>query len=298
VQHKNHRAYSTKMETGTKARIAIGAFFIVMAMLLGAWAGSSITAAQKDRELEEILGLNSTLHTEITSTNNRVKSLSGSLKSLSDENTRLTDLVAELKNRPTKIEYVTRVETVVVPDVRTETFEKPPEEYLFELKPELPVARFSYDADAEQPYGFETYSLTFRNSIVISERNSTALLQISSEKNPETFIEVPIDDLTVDYVEEQKLFEPHVGAGLTLGAGVKPDLMGSIFVSFIHPTKNVDTIGLRVAANGSNVHFVFDAVGYNIGHHIPVFTDLWLHAGAGIDIRATPYGHISLGTKF
>jgi hypothetical protein len=286
------------METGTKVQIAAAVFFLIMALLLGAWAGAAITGAQKDREIEEILGLNSTLHTEITTKSNRVRSLSSSLKDLSDENTRLSDLIIELKNRPTKVEYVTRVETVVVPEVRTETFEKPPKEYLFELNPDLPVARFSYDAEAEEPYGFETYSLTFRNSIVISERNSTALLQISSEKSPDTFVEVPIDELTVDYVEEQRLFEPHVGAGLTFGAGVQPDLMGSLFVSFIHPTKNVDTVGLRVAANGSNVHFVFDAVGYNIGHHIPVFTDLWLHAGAGVDIRATPYGHVSLGTKF
>ena len=189
------------------------------------------------------------------------------------------------------------METVVVPAEAERAFSEPPEEYSFELKPNLPVARFSYDSELQEPYRFETHSLNFRNSIVVSKKSATALLQVSSSGNPGQFIDIPIDELSVDFVEEQKLFEPNVGIGMTVAASESPDLLGSVFISFIHPTKNIDVAGLRIAANGSTAHFSFDAVGYNIGHHIPIFTDLWVHAGVGVDIYAHPHGHVSLGTN-
>ena len=285
------------MKTGTKQKVII-VFFAVLSLAIGAWAGSSLTAAAKNREIEQILGVNETLHEEIASSKTRTTSLSKSLKDLTDENTQLVDLVTQLRDRTEKIQYITRVETVVVPVESEKTFSEPPKEYSFELKPDLPVARFSYDSKLQEPYRFETYSLSFRNSVVVSKKSATALLQVSSSGNPDQFVEIPIDELSVDFVEEQKLFEPNVGVGMTFAAGVSPDLLGSIFVSFIHPTKNIDVVGLRIGGNGSNAHFYFDAAGYNIGHHIPIFTDLWVHAGVGVDIYASPHGHVSLGTKF
>ena len=276
----------------------IVAFVAILLVLLGAWAGSAVASSYKDKQLEDLLGENARLHKQVETTRTSTKRLTTSLADLTDENTLLADLVAELRDRPEKIQYITRVETVVVPEVKSETFEEPPDEFVFKLMPDLPVARFSYDESSSEPYGFETYALTFRNSIVISPKSSSSLLQISSEKNPDVFVEGPIDELSVDYINNQKLFEPHVGVGLTVAAGVQPDLLGSVFVSFIHPTKNIDTVGLRIAANGTTTHFIFDPIGFNVGHHIPIFTDLWLHAGAGIDIYASPYGHVSLGTKF
>ena len=285
------------MTIGNKQRIII-VFFAVLLLALGAWAGSSLTAASKDREIEELLGVNETLHDEIAVTKTKVTGLSKSIKSMTDENTQLLDLVTSLRDRPEKIQYITRVETVAVPVESEKSFSEPPQEYSFELKPGLPVAKFSYDKQLQEPYKFETYSLSFRNSIAISKKSSTALLQVSSSGNPDQFVDIPIDNLTVDFVEEQRLFEPNIGVGLTLAAGASPDFLGSVFVSFIHPTKNVDVVGLRIGGNGSNAHFYFDAAGYNIGHHIPIFTDLWVHAGVGVDIYASPHGHVSLGTKF
>jgi len=297
MQPENLTRCFFKMKIGTKQKIVI-VFSAVLLLVLGAWFGSYVTTFIKDREIEEILGINETLHKKIALTKTRTTSLSKSLKNLTDENTQLVDLVTELRDRPAKIQYVTRVETVVVPVETEKAFSEPPKEYLFELKPNLSVARFSYDKELQEPYRFETYSLSFRNSIVVSKKSATALLQISSSGNPGQFIDIPIDELSVDFVEEQKLFEPNIGVGMTVAASPSPDLLGSVFISFIHPTKNIDVAGLRIAANGSTAHFSFDAVGYNIGHHIPIFTDLWVHAGVGVDIYAHPHGHVSLGTKF
>ena len=100
------------MTIGNKQRIII-VFFAVLLLALGAWAGSSLTAASKDREIEELLGVNETLHDEIAVTKTKVTGLSKSIKSMTDENTQLLDLVTSLRDRPEKIQYITRVETVV-----------------------------------------------------------------------------------------------------------------------------------------------------------------------------------------
>ena len=70
-----------KMKTGTKQKIVI-VFFAVLSLAIGAWFGSYVTASMKDREIEEILSINETLHEEIASTKTRTTSLSRSLKDL------------------------------------------------------------------------------------------------------------------------------------------------------------------------------------------------------------------------
>jgi len=282
----------------SKVRLALLGVLLLIVSVGGYAVGAKIERRTASKALHELLATKEFLYAEAAVTRTKSMGLEKSLKQLSDENTELLDLVAQLRDRPEKIRYVTVTETVVKPPDPIVNVLEPPDEHLFLLQDNLAVARFAYDDGAELPYTFETYELTFKNSVVLSEKSASGLLQVASSADPGVFVEIPIDSFEVRSISEQRLFEPHIGVGLTFSANETPDLLGSIFVSFLHPHKNVDVLGVRIAANGQTAQFGLDLVGYNLAAHIPVLTDLWIHGGVAIDIRAKPSGHLSLGTKF
>ena len=288
------------MELKLSARIQLALLGIVAILILtsGYAIGAKIEKDSASRSLSELLSSKEKLYEEVAVVRTQSATLEQSITQLSDKNTELLDLVAQLQTRPDKVRYVTVTETVIESiDSVVETIELPPT-HVFLLQNDLAVARFTYDSKAELPYTFETYDLTFKNSVILSDQNSSALLQIASSADPENYIEFPIDSLEVRLISNQPLFEPHIGAGITLSASSSPDLLGSIFLSFLHPHKNVDVFGIRVAATGQTVQLGLDLAGYNIAAHAPIITDLWVHAGVAINVNAAPSGHLSLGTKF
>lgn len=272
---------------------------VLLVTLVGGYAiGAKIERDAATKSFMELLSSKEKLYEEVEIVRNESSTLDKSIRQLSDKNTELLDLVAQLQARPEKIRYITVTETVIESSEPViETIDLPAE-HVFLLNDKLAVARFAYDSEAERPYTFETYGLTFKNSVVISEKITSGLLQISSSADPDNFVEFPIDSLEVRSINEQPLFEPHIGVSLTFSAAEQPDLLGSIFLSFLHPHENVDVLGIRVGANGQTAQFGIDAVGYNIAAHVPVITDLWIHVGVAVDIHAKPSGHLSLGTKF
>ena len=282
----------------TQVQLVLLAILLLATMIGGYAIGAKIERDNSSKSIRELLSSKELLYAEVKNAKTKSTSLGKALSELSDKNTELLDLVAQLQDRPEKIRYVTITEAIVKPLEPTVATAEPPTEHVFLLQDNLAVARFAYDSEAEFPYSFETYELTFRNSVILSEKNASGLLQIASSANPDVFLEVPIDSFEVRIIDELRLFEPNVGISLTISANETPDLLGSVFVSFLHPHKNVDVIGLRIAVNGQVAQFGADLAGYNIAAHVPVLTDLWVHTGIGVDLHAKPSGHLSLGTKF
>tara|TARA_Y100000385_G_scaffold35237_1_gene33126 strand:- start:4088 stop:4954 length:867 start_codon:yes stop_codon:yes gene_type:complete len=287
-----------ELKLNTKVQLTLLGVVLLFVLASGYAIGAKIERDSANQSLSELLSSKEKLYEEVEVVKTRSATLQQSIQQLSDKNTELLDLVAQLQTRPDKIRYVTVTETVIKSaDPVVESIDLP-SQHIFLLHNNLAVAKFEYNSEAELPYTFETYDLTFKNSIVLSDKNSSALLQIASSADPETYVEFPIDSLEVRTISDQPLFEPHIGVGLTLSASENPDLLGSIFLSFLHPHENVDVLGIRVAANGQTAQFGLEFAGYNIAAHVPVITDLWVHGGIAVDINAKPSGHLSLGTKF
>ena len=281
-----------------RTQLVLLAIVLLVALAGGYAIGAKIERDSAAKSFTELLSSKEKLYEEVEIVRNKSSTLEKSIRQLSDKNTELLDLVAQLQARPEKIRYITITETVIEPSKPVLETVDLPSEHVFLLDDRLAVARFAYDPEVEKPYTFETYGLTFRNSVIISEKTTSGLLQISSTADPDSFMEFPIDSLEVRSINEQPLFEPHIGVGLTFSAMEQPDLLGSVFLSFLHPHENVDVLGIRIGANGQTAQLGIDAVGYNIAAHVPVITDLWIHVGVAIDIHAQPSGHLSLGTKF
>lgn len=258
-----------------------------------------LVAKQKEKAFEDLLQSQERIYGEVKIQSVKSENLASALARLSDENTKLYDLVNQMKSKPAEINYITYSSTYLQPETPGPiAFNEPPPEYMFELSGEIPVARFSFNKENEKPYNFETYGLIIRNSVVIGEKDASSLLQIASTKEPDRFVEVPIDEFKVSKTaKKHSVFEPHVGIGFTVSAGENPDFLASLFGSFIHPLPNLDVAGIRVAANGRTFQAGIDVVGYNVGDHIPVVNDLWIHAGVAVDIYAKPSAHISVSTK-
>ena len=288
----------------------------LIASFVGFFVGSCSKEQDQEQTIEYLMESVPEVHTEIKEVKVQDQSLLNTIKELSDENTQLLDLVRKLKNKPTEVVYVTQTETVIQAANPKEIFDELPDNYQHKTKeglilaefnvlepvPELSVISESLNIDhdpTKYSFAFETYDLTIKNSVVIGKKSATSLLQVASSKEPDKFYEIPIDNLTVVNTEEpHKKLEANVGISLTAGLSEKPELLVSVFGSFIHPIKNLDVLGVRLSGNTTNFVFGVDAVGYNVGAHLPVFTDLWVHGGVGVDLWGKPQGLLSLGTKF
>lgn len=288
----------------------------LIASVAGFFFGSCSKETDDQQTIEYLMESVPEVHTEIKEVKVQDETLVNAIKELSDENTQLLDLVRRLKDKPAEVRYVVQTETKIEPANPKEIFDELPNNYQHKTKEGLVLAEFNVlepvpelsviseglgiDHDpTKYSFSFETYDLTIKNSVVIGKDSATSLLQVASAKEPDKFYEIPITDLTVINTEEEhKKLEANVGISLTGGLSAKPEFMASVFASFIHPVKNLDVLGVRLSGNTTNFVFGVDAVGYNIGAHIPVFTDLWIHGGAGVDLFGKPVGLISLGTKF
>lgn len=223
---------------------------------------------------------------------NRNQTLEGALNSLETENDDLKSLIAELEARPPEIRFITKTETVIVAEDPVLVTPDLPEEHLFTLDPELVVARFSQEEDQ---YRFETYDMSFRNTMVIADRGTSASLQVRTSYDDQ-WQEVPVD-VEVSRIRDQALWEPHLGVGLTAGLR-NLDITGTVFVSVLHPLEGVDLLSGRVSANNHVVALGIDPVGYNLGTRLPVLTDLWVWAGPSINTRGELAVDLTVGSKF
>ena len=152
-----------------------------------------------------------------------------------------------------------------------------PDQHLFQLGDGITVSEFARE---DEGFRFETYELAFKADIAVGEQTTAALIQLETSYEPGVWHEVATE-LDVVRVDERKLFEPHIGLGIT-GSVPIPDVTGSVWVSFIHPTNSWDIGVARISMNNNSLRVGIDPVAYNIGDRLPVLTDTWIAPGASI----------------
>lgn len=265
----------------------------LIAIILCFIGGFALSDCQAQAKYSALLELSTEQHTEISVTKNKTKTLEASLADLSDENTKLIDLVKTLKDKPADIRYITRTETVLKASDPIIMVNDLPEEYIYKLNDQIAVARFAKEQDQ---FIFETYDLVFRNTIVTGKKSTSALLQVQSSANPNTYYDVPV---TVDVrkINQQKLFEPHIGLGIT-GSLPVPAVTASLMLYPFHPLEELDAAVLRLSANSKTLKVGLDPIAYNLGHRIPVITDTWISIGPSVDIAGQFSADLTLSTKF
>jgi hypothetical protein len=244
-----------------------------------------------------LIRANQSQHEEIVTTKNKqVNSLEKALQEVANEKFDLLSLVAELKDRPAEIEYITRTETILVPTDPEIIYADLPEEHIHSMQPGFPVAKFS--RTSEGSYSFETYELRFSNTLVVGPKSTAALLQLESSGDPGVIHEIPVG-IQVTRIQDRKFFEPHIGMGVTglIEFPIAPQLTGSIYTSLLHPADQWDMLGVRLSANTEQLRIGIDAGGYNLGHKLPIFTDLWLVPGGSLGTTGLWSLDLTLGSK-
>jgi hypothetical protein len=230
---------------------------------------------------------------EIEIQKNEIKSLNETVEWLNSNNDELAALVSELRDRPSEIRYIVKTETVIQPSEPIVITPDLPDEHLFTLDGSIPVARFGTSTEG---YAFETYALSFRTSLALGERTTTALLQVQSSAQPDTWFEIPTS-LDVTKVSDRRFFEPHIGIGIT-GVLPIPDLTASLYVSLLHPNQDLDLLQPRLSFNGKQLRIGIDPLSYNIGSRLPVLTDTWIAPGVSYGTNGFWSGDLTIGTKF
>lgn len=277
---------------------ALGILFILALCFVGGFFLSDCKGGSK---YDELL-LNSTnLEENLTTSRNRVASLEKIIGGKDEEAERLRGIINTLEERPEKIRYIVRTETVV--EGRTEIVEVLPEEYIHRFDVGLPVASVTHIDDT---YQLQTADVTFTTRVVIGENQTGVQLEAVSSLEPEVVYDIPVQSQVSTRVREQKIFMPHIGAGITGSLGfqeaeipVTGDLTASFYTTLFHPNENLDILGLRFSANTTGIKLGVDPVGYNIGSRIPFLTDLWIIAGVSV-VPGNKYPSIDLtiGSKF
>jgi len=220
----------------------------------------------------------------------------------------LLDEIASLKSKPTEIRYITKVETIIVGEPTFVTTELP-ESHTFRTDIGLAVAEFSVEGENDQPeYVFDTADLKIEADFVIAEHDSALSLRITSDLEPGTQYEVPVDELNVKHIKEQKLFDPHVLLGGSISAGTGTiGLAPHVGLSLLHARRGLDLVQIRLGSTGERTNSTtgsesrfsigLDPVLYNIGDSLPVLTNCWLGGGATIDTSGQLSGTLSFGAK-
>lgn len=278
-------------------------FFVIILILVALAVAFSLgeyrAKATADARLMDLINESERMHTEVAETRNKYSDTISAIKELSDENTQLVDLVADLRvksNKPPVIKEVVVIKTVIQPSEPIYVTPDLPEEYRFTLKPGLEVARFSQE---NGNFSFETRELTVKNSVVIGEDKSTALLQIASSAEPDKYYEIPIDQFEVRTIDKtKKKVRPDLSLAIRAGLNENPQLTVSLGLTIYHPTDCIDVGGVNISGNNQIFQAGVIPFAYNIGCHLPVFDDLWIITDAFADSHAKFGAGLGIGTKF
>jgi len=170
-----------------------------------------------------------------------------------------------------------------------------PPEYRYQLENGLVVAEFLVlESVTSTQYVYPVYDLHLDTNLVLTDTKAVLDISMSTSYAPEQVVHLQQEQLLVTNVRPHKVIEPHVLIGLT-GILPIPDLAGSISVSAIHPTENLDIGALRFSY-GNQPSIGLDFVQYNIGHKLPVLTNTWLAPGIGYSPLG-PVGTLTIGAK-
>lgn len=291
---------SQNPNSSTNWKAILFVIILVLAAIVGSYSlGQYRAGVTADARLMELINESERLHTEVEKTRNQYSDAVSAIQGLSDENTHLIDLVADLRvkaDKPPVIKEIVITRTVIKPSEPIYITPDLPEDYRFTLEPGLEVARFSQQ---DGKFSFETRELSVRNSIVIGEDKSTALLQIASSAEPDKYYEIPIDEFEVRTInKDKKKVKPDLSLAIRAGLNETPQLTASLGLTFYHPTDCIDIGGVNISGNNQVFQAGVIPIAYNIGCHLPVFDDLWIITDAFIDNHAKFGAGLGIGTKF
>lgn len=283
------------MSNLTKYLRYLGALVALLFVFGSGWfirdirARSEVEALLQDREIEL---------QEIAVTRTQNSSLSKELANAGTERDILLDEIASLRSKPSEIKYITKVETIIVGEPTFLTTELP-ESHTFRTEVGLPVAKFTIEGENDAPeYAFDTADLAVTADLIIAERDNALSLRIESNLEPGVQYEIPVTKFNVTHIRETRTFEPHVllGGSASIAPGIS-DVAPHLGISLFHPKTDWDLLHLRIGITGGSPSIGLDPVLYNVGGPLPILTNMWVAAGATINMQAQVAGTISLGAK-
>ena len=128
----------------------------------------------------------------------------------------------------------------------------------------------------------------------IRDSSTAVLLKAKSSLDTENEYTLELEDITVTRIRNFKIFEPHIQVNVALGIDFAPpgaDATGTISVPLIHALEDrLDFLAPKVGFNDHDFRMGVDVVGYNLGHDLPIITDLWISGGP------VSYTHLTLPT--
>ena len=136
-----------------------------------------------------------------------------------------------------------------------------------------------------------TYGLRHRLTLSMADVSSSALVQVATAEEPEEWHDVETAlDITHIPPDPHKILSPALVLGLT-GVVTLPDpqpvIAASLAFHWLHVTRNVDLLGLRVSGTSSSARIGLDIVGYTPGIKPFENTGLYLGGSYGTDGQAS-----------
>lgn len=260
--------------------------FFICLCLAGAWH-TYRTTSETNVSLKDKLSLVEISLQEIEVTKAREQTLMRLLDEAKKENNTLLQLIASTKAPATIRETVTQ-EILIPGDIVY--LDTPPTSHLFTLKNGIVVASIK---DRE----YITHDLEFKNNIVISDYEILSSLQGRSSYKDEW---VEIDHYTeVTHVanDRHKLLKLNAGIGASYDF-LKGYVAPQVFVSTIHPHKNIDVANVYVKANESHFDIGIQPVALNLRSILPIVENTWVAPGVNINVFQQPGIDLSIGVKF
>ena len=136
-----------------------------------------------------------------------------------------------------------------------------------------------------------TYGLRHKLTLSLADVSSSALVQVATVQTPEEWHDVETAlDITHIPPDPHKILSPALVLGLTGGVTLpdpQPVIAASLAFHWLHVTRNVDLIGLRVSATSSSARIGVDIVGYTPGIRPFRNTGLYLGTSYGTDGQAS-----------
>lgn len=243
---------------------------------------------------------------------NNTTSLGSLLKRKDKQAEELKSIIKTLEEKPGKVKYIVRTETIIRGEDATEIVAPaancadPPPSHVFQFESGMPIASFTVsEEEGNQTYLYDTADITYEGTIVISENKTAMLLKAESSMQPDEKYTIEVEAIQVQKIRQHKLFEPHLMVSLNASLEFVPiggDISGTISMPLFHPMdKRLDLLAPKVGFNSKNIRLGADIVSYNLGHDIPVITDLWIGVGTSVALlegSKYPSLDLSIGSKF
>lgn len=213
------------------------------------------------------------------------------LVNLKKQNKELQDAINFYKEKKQEVKYIIKTETKLTGEKIV--YKTIPEEYIFKLNKEIPVAKFS----STDKYKFETYDLIYKTYTVISEKDTLIkVTATSSADNIERAIETTNSIVYENKnSEENKIFKPNIMLGISANSNL--NINATVGLSLLKSRNDLWRILMvETSFNKENINVGITPIQFNIGKPVPLVSNLWIGAGYQTNL-INHYGTVNLTTE-